>query len=124
MPDQTETRQSMIIEQNITGEKRTFILKSIEYGNGYFISISEGEPRIGSITVSLSITNKSSSAKVIQDKHDQLFVDTLSKRISMMTNGICIISLYTKNKLELDEMKMLNEKTLSIIEGNDIKRNE
>ncbi len=114
----------MIIEQNITDEKRTFILKSIEYDNGRFISISEGEPRIGSITVSLSITNKSNTARVIQDKHDQLFVDTLSKRISMMTNGICIISLYTKNKLELEEMKMLNEKILSIVEGNDVNRNE
>lgn len=95
---------------------RKFLLNILKFDNGYFISISETESRLGSISVSLSITNKTNTAKVIQDKNDQLFVDTLSSRISLMINGICIISLHTKNKLHLDDMKAINDKVFSIVE--------
>lgn len=95
---------------------RKFILSILKFDNGNFISISEDELKIGSISVSLAFTNKSSTAKVIHDKNDQLFIDTLSSRISLMKNGICIVSLFTKNKLHLDDMKIINEKILSIIE--------
>jgi hypothetical protein len=33
-----------------------------------------------------------------------------------MKNGICIISMFTKSKLHLDDMKVINEKILSAIE--------
>lgn len=95
---------------------RKFILNILSFDNGNFISISEDESRLGSISVSLSITNKSNTARVIPDKNDQLFIDTLATRISLMKNGICIISLHTKNKLHLDDMKIINEKILSTIE--------
>lgn len=95
---------------------RKFLINILNYDNGYFISISENELRLGSISVSLSVTNKSNTAKVIPDKNDQLFIDTLSSRISLMKNGICIISLHTKNKLQLEDMKAINEKVLSAVE--------
>lgn len=95
---------------------RKFIVNILSFDNGYFISISENESKIGSISVSLSVTNKANTARVIPDKTDQLFIDTLSTRISLMKNGICIISLHTKNKLHLDDMKLINEKILSLVE--------
>ncbi|VFJ13260.1 hypothetical protein [Candidatus Nitrosocosmicus franklandus] len=95
---------------------RKFILNILSFDNGYFIAISENESRLGSISVSLSVTNKPTTAKVIPDKNDQLFIDTLSTRISLMKNGICIVSLHTKSKLHLDDMKLINEKILAVIE--------
>jgi hypothetical protein len=95
---------------------RKFILNILSFDNGYFISVSENESKLGSISVSLAVSNKPNTARVIPDKNDQLFVDTLSTRISLMKNGICIISLHTKNKLHLDDMKLINEKILSLIE--------
>ena len=92
------------------------MLNILSFDNGYFISVSENELKLGSISVSLAVTNKSNTARVIPDKNDQLFVDTLSTRISLMKNGICIISLHTKNKLHLDDMKLINEKILSLVE--------
>ena len=97
---------------------RKFILNILNFDNGYFISVSENEPKLGSISISLSVTNKPNTARVIPDKNDQLFIDTLSTRISLMKNGICIISLHTKNKLHLDDMKLINEKILSMVEEN------
>ena len=95
---------------------RKFLLNILSFDNGYFISVSENESKLGSISVSLAVTNKSNTARVIPDKNDQLFVDTLSTRISLMKNGICIMSLHTKNKLHLDDMKLINEKILSLVE--------
>jgi hypothetical protein len=96
--------------------KRKFLFNILEFDNGYFISISEEKLRIGSISVSLATTNQTNTAKVIQDKNDQLFIDTLSRRISLMINGICIVSLYTKNKLQYEDMKTINDKILIAIE--------
>ena len=110
MSDYTSTE----IYSNSLGRK--FRINILKYDNGYFISISENELKLGSISVSLSVTNKSNTAKVIPDKNDQLFIDTLASRISLMKNGICIISLHTKNKLHLDDMKLINEKVLSTVE--------
>lgn len=110
MSDHTSTE----IYSNSPGRK--FRINILKYDNGYFISISENELKLGSISVSLSVTNKSNTAKVIPDKNDQLFIDTLASRISLMKNGICIISLHTKNKLHLDDMKLINEKVLSTVE--------
>ena len=96
--------------------KRKFLFNILKFDNGYFISISEEKLRIGSISVSLATTNQTSTAKVIHDKYDQLFIDTLSRRISLMTNGICIISFFTKNRLQFDDMKTINDKILKAIE--------
>ncbi|MBA3978061.1 MAG: hypothetical protein H0X50_07725 [Nitrosopumilus sp.] len=89
----------------------------LKFENGYFISISEDKLRIKSISVSLATSNQTNTAKVIPDKYDQLFIDTLSRRISLMINGICIISLFTKNKLQFDDMKTINDKVLKSIDG-------
>jgi hypothetical protein len=109
-----QTNNPIEIFSNTLGRK--FIVNILTYDNGFFISISENESKIGSISVSLSVTNKSNTARVIPDKTDQLFIDTLSTRISLMKNGICIICLHKKNKLHLDDMKIINEKILSMIE--------
>lgn len=109
----------MEIEQEIKSDnsKRKFIVKILKFNNGYFVSVSEDELRIGAVSVSLSISNRSSTAKVIPEKYDQVFIDTLSSRISLMKNGICIVSLFIKNKLQLEDMKLINDKILSAIEG-------
>lgn len=103
------------ITSNISNRK--FLFRLLKFENGYFISISEDKLRIKSISVSLATSNHTNTAKVIQDIHDQLFIDTLSKRISLMINGICIISFFTINKLQFDDMKTINDKILKAIEG-------
>jgi hypothetical protein len=108
MSDQIE------IVSNIS--KRKFLSNILKFDNGYFISISEEKLRIGSISISLATTNQTNTAKVIQDKNDQLFIETLSRRISLMINGICIISFFTKNRLQFEDMKTINDKILRTIE--------
>lgn len=105
-----------VIEIYSNISKRKFLLYILKFDNGYFISISEEKLRIGSIAVSLATANQTNIAKVIPDKNDQLLIDSLSKRISLMTNGICIISLFSKDKLHLEDMKTINNRILKAIE--------
>ena len=103
--------------------KRKFLFRILKFDNGYFISISEEELRIGSISISLATTNQTNTAKVIPDKNDQLFLDTISKRISLMMNGFCIISLFTKNKLHFEDMKQINDNILKSLEDKKEEKN-
>jgi len=103
--------------------KRKFLSHILKFDNGYFISISEEELKIGSISISLATTNQSNTAKVIPDKNDQLFIDTLSKRISLMINVICILSLFTKSKLHFEDMKKINDKILKLLEDKKDEKN-
>jgi hypothetical protein len=104
------------IEISSISSNRKFLFNILKFDNGYFISISEEKLRIGSISISLSSANQTNTAKVIQDKNDQLFIGTLSRRISLMINGICIISFFTKNKLQFEDMKSINDGILKTIE--------
>ena len=103
--------------RNITSEgKRTFLIKFLSFQNGCFISVSESLNRIGSISVSISATNKVNTAKVIPSKFNSMFVSTISERIASMINGICLISLHSLKQLEFDDMKAIMGEIMNLVE--------
>ena len=103
--------------RTITSEgKRTFIIKFLSFQNGCFISVSESLNRIGSISVSISATNKVNTAKVIPSKFNSMFVSTISERIASMINGICLISLHSLKQLEFDDMKAIMGEIMNLVE--------
>jgi hypothetical protein len=87
----------------------------IFFENGCFIIISENSDRIGSITISSSVTNKVTSAIVIPSKYDSIFINSIAQRISLMLNGICLVSIYTKTHLDINSMKTIMGEILSMI---------
>ena len=103
--------------RNITSEgKRTFLVKFLSFQNGCFISVSESLNRIGSISVSISATNKVNTAKVIPSKFNSMFVSTISERIASMINGICLLSLHSLKQLEFDDMKAIMGEIMNLVE--------
>ena len=103
--------------RTITSEgKRTFLVKFLSFQNGCFISVSESLNRIGSISVSISATNKVNTAKVIPSKFNSMFVSTISERIASMINGICLISLHSLKQLEFDDMKAIMGEIMNLVE--------
>ena len=103
--------------RTITSEgKRTFLVKFLSFQNGCFISVSESLNRIGSISVSISATNKVNTAKVIPSKFNSMFVSTISERIASMMNGICLISLHSLKQLEFDDMKAIMGEIMNLVE--------
>lgn len=103
----------MIAEQGMVGKTlksqsgRSFVIKYVPVSNGCIILISEDSDQIGAISVSISSTNKSNTAKVIPSKYDSIFINTISEMVSRMKNGICITSLYSLKQLTLDDMKII-----------------
>ena len=103
--------------RTITSEgKRTFLIKFLSFQNGCFISVSESLNRIGSVSVSISATNKVNTAKVIPSKFNSMFVSTISERIASMINGICLISLHSLKQLEFDDMKAIMGEIMNLVE--------
>jgi hypothetical protein len=94
---------------------RNFFLSSIFFQNGCFIVITEGQPRIGAVSMAISASNKVSTAKVIPSKHDSIFINTMAEKVSSMINGISLVSLHSKSQLELDDMKAIMEGVLNTI---------
>ena len=86
---------------------RSFVIKYVPVSNGCIILISEDSDQIGAISVSISSSNKSNTAKVIPSKYDSVFLNTITEMVSRMKNGICITSLYSLKQLTLDDMKII-----------------
>ena len=114
-----------LIKDICLDDKRMFRIKLIFFENGCFVIISENSNRIGSITISSSVSNKVTSAIVIPNKFDSIFINSISQRISLMLNGICLVSLHTKTQLDVKSMKTIMGEILSMISKqteNDAKR--
>ena len=86
---------------------RNFLLQTIFFQNGCFIVITEGEQRIGAISIAISASNKVNAAKVIPSKYDSIFINTVAEKVSSMINGICLVSLHSQSQLQLDDMKAI-----------------
>ncbi|HZD35498.1 MAG TPA: hypothetical protein VE130_09865 [Nitrososphaeraceae archaeon] len=94
---------------------RNFAIKYVPVSNGCFVLISEDSDRIGAISVSISSSNKSNTAKVIPSKHDSMFLNTISEMVSRMKNGICIVSLHSTKQLTLEDMQIIMDHIRDLI---------
>ena len=77
--------------------------------------ITEGEQRIGAISISINASGKVNTAKVIPSKYDSIFINTIAEKVSAMINGICLVSLYSKSQLQLDDMKAIMGEVMNIV---------
>lgn len=102
--------KSILLDKN-----RTMYINIFFFENGCFIILSENSYRIGSITISSSLSNKVSKAHIIPSKSDSFFIDSIAQRISLMLNGLCLVSLHNKNLLNINDMKIIMGEILDII---------
>jgi hypothetical protein len=94
---------------------RNFFIQSTFFQNGSFFIITEGERRIGAISISIIGSGKVNTAKVIPSKYDSIFINTIAEKVSAMINGICLVSLYSKSQLQLDDMKAIMGEVINIV---------
>ena len=112
---QNEGSDITVVRYAKSETRRIFLIKFLSFQNGCFISLAEGSNRIGSISVSLSSSNKVNTAKVIPSKFDSMFVSTISERVSSMINGICMVSLYSTKQLQLGDMKAIMDEIMNLV---------
>src|ERR687888_2569333 len=112
---QNKESNILVIRTAKSESGRIFFIKFLFFENGCFIAIAEASDRIGSISVSISSSNKVNTAKVIPSKFDSIFVSTISERVSSMLNGICIVSLHSAKQLQLDDMKAIMGEIMNLV---------
>lgn len=110
-----EDKDDMLVKDIQIDDKRIVHIKSIFFENGCFIIISENSNRIGSVTMASSLSNKVTSAIVIPSKFDSVFINSIAQRISLMINGICLVSLHIKTPLDVKSMKTIMGEILNMI---------
>jgi hypothetical protein len=113
---QNEGFTGLVVRTVRSPSRRIFLIKFLSFQNGCFIALAEGSHKIGSISVSISSSNKVNTAKVIPSKFDSMFVNTISERVSSMINGICLVSFHSIKQLQLDDMKAIMGDIMTLIE--------
>ena len=98
-------------------ENRNFSLKIQKFENGYFVSVTEGNDKIGSMIVSLATGPTPTTTTVIPSRSESLFLRLIAERISTRMKGIALVSTYIQKELETSTAKALMSEIMEMIEN-------
>ena len=98
-------------------ENRSFSLKIQKFENGYFVSVSEGNDKIGSMNISMATAPTPTTTTIIPSRSESLFLRLLSERISTRIKGIALVSTYVQKELEPTTAKALMSEIMEMIEN-------
>ncbi len=112
MPDINSNNFLELIVSTNSGRK--FVIQLLKFQNGCFLSVSEDRPKIGSLYVSTSSSNKCQTAKVIPNMQDTIFVTSISERVSLMINGFAIVNFAGRKPLSVEEMKEISLRIIDL----------
>ena len=71
---------------------RNFSLQIQKFENGYFISVTEGSNKLGSMVVSLATGPAPVTTTIIPSRSESLFLKLIAERISTRMRGIALDS--------------------------------
>lgn len=80
-------------ERTVGVEGRTFSLQVARFGNGCFAAVTEGERRLGSLTVSLYNRTTTVTTQVIPSRSASLFMRLAAERLAVRVDGVAILSV-------------------------------
>ena len=98
-------------------EGRSFFLKIQKFENGYFVSVTEGTNKIGSMVVSLATGPTPITTTVIPSRTESLFLKLIAERISSRMRGIALVSTFIQKELEANTTKALMSEIMEMIEN-------
>ena len=105
------------LQKTIDLEGRRFFLKIIKFENGYFVSISEGSDKIGSMVVSLATGPTPVTTTVIPSRTESLFLKLTAERISTRMKGIAIVSAFIQKELDPNTAKAIMTEIMEMIQN-------
>ena len=96
-------------------DKRSFTIQILLFDNGSFVSITEGQEKIGGLTASIGINTIPITTSIIPAKSESLFLQLISKQISSIITGVNIVSAFIPKELENKTAKILIDKIKEVI---------
>ena len=109
--------QNGFFHKMVNFESRTFSLKIQKFENGYFVSVSENNDKIGSMTISMATGPTPTTTTIIPSRNESLFLRLISERISTRMKGIALVSTYVQKELEPTTAKALMSEIMEMIEN-------
>ena len=97
-------------------DKRSFTIQILLFDNGSFVSITEGQEKIGGLTASIGTGSVPITTSIIPAKSESLFLKLISKQISSVITGVNIVSAFIPKDLENKTAKILIDKIKEVIE--------
>jgi len=98
-------------------ESRTFFLQIQKFENGYFISITEGTNKIGSMVISLATGPTPTTTTIIPSRTDSIFQKLIAEQISTRMRGIALVSTFTQKELEPNTAKALMSEIMEMVDN-------
>ena len=111
MPSESRFSKTVIDIDN-----RSFTIQILLFDNGSFVSISEGQEKIGGLTASIGTGTVPITTSIIPAKSESLFLKLISEQLSSIISGINIISAFIPKEMENKTAKTLIAKIKEIVE--------
>ena len=111
MPSESRFSKTVIVIDN-----RSFTIQVLLFDNGSYVSITEGQEKIGGLTASIGTGTVPITTSIIPAKSESLFLKLMSEQLSSIITGINIVSAFIPKELENKTAKILIAKTREIVE--------
>jgi hypothetical protein len=98
-------------------ESRTFFLQIQKFENGYFISVTEGINKIGSMVVSLATGPTPITTTIIPSRNESLFLRLVAEQISTRIRGVALVSTFIQKELESTTAKALMSEIIEMVDN-------
>lgn len=94
---------------------RRFNIQVFCFDNGNFVTITEGNNKLGAMVVSLSSGPSPITTSVIPARTDSLFLKLASESICSLIKGIAIVSLNINNELDQESAKAIMSDIMELV---------
>ena len=111
MPSESRFSKTVIDVDN-----RSFTVQILLFDNGSFVSITEGQEKIGGLTASIGMDSVPIITSIIPAKSESLFLKLISEQLSSIIAGINIVSAFIPKELENKTAKILIAKIKEVVE--------
>ena len=111
MPSESRFSKTVIDVDN-----RSFTIQVLLFDNGSYVSITEGQEKIGGLTASVGTDTVPITTSIIPAKSESLFLKLISKQISSIITGVNIVSAFIPKELENKTAKILIDKIKEVVE--------
>lgn len=98
-------------------EGQNFSLNIQKFENGYFISVSEGSNKIGSMVASMATGPTPVTTTIIPSRTNSLFLKLIAEQISIRVRGIVLVSAFLQKELAPNTAKDLMSEIMEMVEN-------
>ncbi len=109
------TSTSAFLKKTVDAGDRAFQVQVLRFENGNFVSVTEGNERIGSMVVSLATGPRPATTTVIPARTESLFIKLAAEKISSTVQGIAIVSVSVQKEIDIGSAKAIMREITEMI---------